>query len=248
MCRFLSDYSAWLLGCGATCIRLEKNIRRIAHRWNMEVDMYTMPRHIHISVWWHHSADQVAMLTSVVSTPISFEINTRLSELSWAIADRHIDFDKAVEEFKRIVSSRKGDSRWLWVLVAVANAAFCRLFGGDWMAMAVVAVASGIGFYLKTELLRRRVDIRAAVFVCAFVSTVLGATGMLFGLGQTPRIALATCVLYLVPGIPFINSFSDMIYRHYICAFSRFVDAVVLTSCLSAGLCAGLAVMGIGMF
>ena len=27
-CIFLSDYAAWLLGCGATCIRIEKNVKR----------------------------------------------------------------------------------------------------------------------------------------------------------------------------------------------------------------------------
>ncbi|MDE6344424.1 MAG: threonine/serine exporter family protein, partial [Muribaculaceae bacterium] len=63
-----------------------------------------------------------------------------------------------------------------------------------------------------------------------------------------PSIALGTSVLYLVPGIPFLNSFSDMIYRHYFCAFCRFTDAVVLTCCLSIGLCAGMMLMNVGMF
>ena len=34
ICMFLSDYAAWLLGCGATCIRLEKNVNRIAHTFD----------------------------------------------------------------------------------------------------------------------------------------------------------------------------------------------------------------------
>ena len=60
--------------------------------------------------------------------------------------------------------------------------------------------------------------------------------------------ALGTSILYLVPGIPFLNSFSDMICRHYVCALGRFMDAVILTCCLSAGLCAGMALMDAGMF
>ena len=71
---------------------------------------------------------------------------------------------------------------------------------------------------------------------------------MLFGLGSTPGIAIGSSVLYLVPGIPFLNSFSDLLNHHYICAFSRFMDAVVLTCCLSLGLCAGMAMMQVGMF
>ena len=77
---------------------------------------------------------------------------------------------------------------------------------------------------------------------------MLGSTGLLFGLGGTSDVALATSVLYLVPGIPLINSFSDMLYRHYLSAFSRFADAAILTCCLSIGLCLGMLAMGVGMF
>lgn len=39
-----------------------------------------------------------------------------------------------------------------------------------------------------------------------------------------------------------------MIYRHYLCALSRFMDAVIMTACLSIGLCAALLLMRMGMF
>ena len=50
-CIFLSDYAAWLLGCGATCIRIEKNVKRMADRWNMTSEMTILPSHIHMTVW-----------------------------------------------------------------------------------------------------------------------------------------------------------------------------------------------------
>ena len=40
--------------------------------------------------------------------------------------------------------------------------------------------------------------------------------------------AIATSVLYLVPGIAFLNAFNDMIDGHYVCFFSRLMDAIVL--------------------
>jgi len=83
-------------------------------------------------------------------------------------------------------------------------------------------MATMAGYWLKTQLLSKKVDIRATVAICAFVSAVLGATDSLFALGSTPDIALGTSVLYLVPGIPLLNSFSDMLYRYYICSMSRF--------------------------
>ncbi len=145
----------------------------------------------------------------------------------------------------------EGDSQNEWsvlLLASVANASFCRLFGGDAVAMVVVFIATLAGCYLKQILLYKGWDVRAVFMACSFVSSVLGATGILFSLGGTPFIALGTSVLYLVPGIPLLNSFSDMLYRHYVCAFSRFVDAVVLTCCLSIGLCGGMVFMNVGMF
>ncbi len=180
--------------------------------------------------------------------PVSFYVNTRLSELSWEIADGRIDFDEAIHRLHHIEKCDH-QNRWLLLgLVAVANASFCRLFNGDLIAMAVVALATAAGYFLKQTLLSLKVDVRVMMILCALVSSVIGASCELFNLGTTPHIALATSVLYLVPGIPFLNSFSDLLNRHYICAFSRFIEAAVLTACLSIGLCAGMLVTGTGMF
>lgn len=252
LCLFLAGYSAWLLGCGSTCLRLEKNVNRMAKAYNHNVEITIMPRHVHLSITSGDSegasAEAVTAIASVKHTSISFDMNTRLSELSWDIADGKIDFSAAKSRLDEIVSEKPRDERIVMLLVALANASFCRLFGGDLIAMGVVACATMAGYYLKLLLLSRGVDVRVVFMICAFVSSVLGATDVLFAIGKTPLIAMGSSVLYLVPGIPFLNSFSDMLYRHYICAFSRFVDAIVLTCCLSFGLCAGMLLMNVGMF
>lgn len=243
----LSRYSAWLIGAGATCIRLEMNVRRIAKTYGREVELSITPRHIHISLWREGETDVVTSIAAVNHNVISFNTSTRLSELSWEIADGKIGFAEAQSRFCHIIRSDGQSKPLVLLLVSLANASFCRLFGGDWMAMAVVAVATLAGYCLKLLLLGRGVDVRTVMVACSFVSAVLGATDQLFSLGSTPAVALGTSVLYLVPGIPFVNSFSDMLCRHYLCALSRFADAVVLTCCLSAGLCVGILLMNSGM-
>lgn len=245
---FLSEYSARLIGAGATCIRLEKNISRIAGTYGHEAELVIMPRHIHISIWEEGRAGVVTSIASVTHHVVDFNLNTMLSELSWEIADNKVDFAEAKRRFDAIVNGAAQNKWAVMLLVALANASFCRLFGGDFMSMAVVAIATFAGYYLKQMLLSRKVDARVMMMACAFVSAVLGASAQLFGLGSTPSIALGTSVLYLVPGIPYLNSFSDMLYRHYICALGRLADAVVMTCCLSIGLCAAMLLMGAGMF
>lgn len=248
VCLFLADYASTLLGSGATCIRIEKNINRMAEVFGKRVELTIMPRHVHLTVWNPKSDDRYTSTASVAPAPISFSLNTRLSELSWTVADSHLSLDEARERFLRIATSDKENPWQTLLLASLANAAFCGIFGGDLSAIVIVFVATALGFNLKQVLLKRHFDSRFVFFICAFVSSVVGAADFLFPAGNTPAVAIGTSVLYLVPGIPFLNSFNDLLYRHYICSVCRFIDAIVLTGCLSLGLCLGMWLMNVDMF
>lgn len=248
ICLFLSEYSAWLLGSGATSIRLERNVRRMAKSLYCEAEMTILPRHIHMTVCSKDRAESYTYIIATHPMPISFEINTKLSRLSWKMADDGLGFSEAKTEFRDIIRTAPANKYLVLFLASCANAAFCRLFTGDWAAVGVVFMSTLAGFYLKQVLTEHKVDMRLIFIICAFVSSVLGSTAGLFSFGHTPDIAVGTSVLYLVPGIPFLNSFSDMLNGHYICAFGRFVHAVVLTCCLSLGLCGGMMMMNLSMF
>lgn len=248
ICMFLSEYSAWLLGSGATSIRLERNVRRMAESLGCRAEMTILPRHIHMTVFVPDNSDSYTYIIATHPMPISFDINTRLSRLSWSMADDHIGLQEAKMRFRQIIKTPPANKYLVLLLASCANAAFCRLFTGDWAAVGVVFLSTLIGFFLKQTLTAYKLDVRLTFIICAFVSSVLASTATLFSFGHTPDIAVGTSVLYLVPGIPFLNSFSDMLNGHYICAFGRFVHAVVLTCCLSLGLCGGMLLMNLSMF
>lgn len=249
---FLVEYAARLLGCGATCLRLEMNLQRIAAAYGHKVEITIFPRHVHLVVnrasERHSSENAFTTMAAVPRCGISYACNTELSQLSWSIADEGMPLSQAWDSYDRIISAPGLNHGLVLVLAALANAAFCRLFGGDWVAMSCVTISTLVGFYFKQRMAAHHIDLRVIVTFCAFISTVIASADMLFGLGSTPGIAIGSSVLYLVPGIPFLNSFSDLLNHHYICAFSRFMDAVVITCCLSLGLCAGMALMHVGMF
>ncbi len=248
ICLFLSEYSAWLLGSGATSIRLEKNVRRMAESMGCHAEMTILPRHIHMTVFLPDHSDSYTYIIATHPMPISFDINTKLSRLSWSMADDHLTLEQAKERFDSIIKTRPANKYLVLFLASCANAAFCRLFTGDWAAVGVVFLSTLIGFYLKQMLTEHKIDVRLVFIICAFISSILASSATLFSFGHTPDIAVGTSVLYLVPGIPFLNSFSDMLNGHYICAFGRFLHAVVLTCCLSLGLCGGMLLMNLSMF
>lgn len=207
-----------------------------------------MPRYVQISILSKDGAETVRASEQVPNVPISFNINAQLSQLSWHVSDHHLSLDEVEHQYERIIHSDCQNPWLILLLASLANASFCHLFGGDSVAMGIVFVATAAGLYLKQVLLAKHIDIKVVFTLCSFLSAIIATSDQLFLLGPTPTVTLGTSVLYLVPGIPFLNSFSDMLYRHYICSIVRFIDATILTCCLSAGLCIGMYFMRIGMF
>lgn len=246
VCRFLAEYAVLLFGSGSTCVRLEKNMQRIAQSLGMIVEYSILPRHIHITV--ESPAGACTSVIGIKELPPSFARIASLSKLSWQLHDREITFVAAAEALTRIQAFHAMNPWKLMLLVACAGAAFCRLFGGDLMAMLLVFAGTAAGFTIKQVLTSHGLDFRLAIVLSAFASAVIASGGFLFDIGTTPDIAVGSSVLYLVPGIPFINSICDLIDRHYITFFGRFMNAIVLSCCLSAGLCVAMLLMHVSMF
>lgn len=247
-CLFLADYAALLYGCGATCARIKKNVDRIVSVWNLNLELMIMPGSIHLTHFDEVSGLSQAYIKKAPHMGISFYKNTQLSKLSWSIADRMVTQEEAKREFGRIISAPNTNGRLVLLLTSLANMSFCRLFGGDACAMATVFLATLAGFRFKQMLLDEHIDTKAVFVLCAFFSSVIGSAGYVFHFGDTPDVSLGTSVLYLIPGIPYINSISDMIQGQYLVSFCRFMDAVTLTFCLSVGLAAGILLMNLRMF
>lgn len=210
--------------------------------------MNVLPTCVELTVWDRNHEHSYSNIEHIRKTGTSFDINTRLSVLSWELYDGMVTFEEAREKLVAISHTKPANKLAVLILASLANASFCRLFGGDWISMAIVLVATAVGFKVKQMMAEDSVDIRF-IFICSsFISSVIGAAGYVFNIGSTPDIALGTSVLYLVPGIPYLNSMSDLLDGHYISFANRLLDAAVLTACLSAGLCGGFLVMNLRWF
>lgn len=247
LAMFLSDYASELLAVGATSARVEANVERMSAHWGAWADIAIFSKHIIMTVTDRGTRHTYSVVGRSRHRPISFLRNTSLSRMSWQVIDDDLTVPQAQAIFDDIVSKPHGNVWKVLVLTSLANMSFCYLFGGDPWALLVVFIATAIGYCAKICLLRLGIDTRGVFVISAFCATVIGCACYVFQLGSTPEVALGTSVLYLVPGIPFINSISDLIYGHNLCFLSRLTNASVLTICLSLGFILGLLVMHIGL-
>lgn len=245
---FITEYASCLWSSGATCIRIEKNVFRMQKALGVEADISIMPHHINATVWNSDRSDSFSIVRRNRKSVISFDINTQLSKLSWDLAEGRCSLGEAKARFERIKQTAPANPYMVLILASLANASFCRLFGGDLVSMLLVFVSTLCGYKLKQILLEDKVDVRFVFLCSSFVSSVISAGAHLFGWGNTPEIALASSVLYLIPGIPYINAVNDMLDGHYICSYCRLMDGLVLTICLSMGFCCGLFLMNLNWF
>lgn len=58
----------------------------------------------------------------------------------------------------------------------------------------------------------------------------------LFNFDTTSEIALATSVLYLIPGVPLINGIIDIVEGETIIGCSRLISAFLLIICIAIGM------------
>ena len=119
-------------------------------------------------------------------------------------------------------------------LVGFANASFCALFGGDWTARLIVFSATLIGFYINQIMQKKKINHYLVFIVSAFVASMVASSALT--LETTAEIAIATSVLYLVPGVPLLNGVIDIVEGHVLTGCTRLIQALLLVLCISVGL------------
>ncbi len=141
-----------------------------------------------------------------------------------------IDSAEFTAETDRIRQLPSPYSRWITLLAAACAAAtFSQTIGGDWGAILIVVVAASVGQYLRLTLPAWSVSPYAVLFLCALTSGFVAVAGLRLGLGKVPGATLLAAIIYLVPGVPLINGFIDLVSgRHFVVGVQRLLDATIL--------------------
>ena len=243
--KFLSEYSTSLMAVGVQTSRIVRNTSRIAESFGFFCDMTIFQKTIIMTLRDADNSHSYSTVNKIKPMGLNFAINSALSTLSWEAYDEHLSLSELQRRYHEIVSKPR-ESKWLvLILVAFANASFCRLFQGDFISMGIVFLATLAGFFVRTELMGRHWNHLAIFIISSFIASMIGSTGYLMHWGDTPDMALGTSVLYLIPGVPLINAIMDIIDGHVLAGTSRFINACLLIICIAIGLSMTLLITGI---
>ena len=243
---FLLRFATTQTSVGVQTSRIVINTTRIAHAYGYEPTIMTFQRNITMTLTpvlgdGRHSyrpldAHPVSGMLQHRHGPLNFFYNAELSRLSWFAYDNHLSLDELEERFQRIIQTPPMN-RWLMLyLISQANMAFCLLFGGDLMSGLFVFLGTFCGFLLRQELNRHHVYHYLTVVLSAVVASFIVGVGAKLGCEEMPKIALSASVLYLIPGVPFINGMMDLLDGYVLNGISRLLTAVMIVVSITVGL------------
>ena len=246
--NFLSEYAAKMLSIGTYTARIERCVCRIADAYGYEASLMIFVRHFIISVM--DPADNSIRRTYVktgAAAQISFNLISELSALSWEIYDEKIPLTRAKAAFAEILASQKKSFAKTLVLLSVANAAFCELFGGDGGAMALVFAATAFGICARYLLSKLKINLKIQYIAVSFAVSFIVSLGARYGLSATPDVAVGSSILFLIPGVWLINSVFDILNENMLVGISRGLNTGLLIICIAIGLFLTLSISNLGL-
>ena len=231
---FLGEYATYLLGSGVHTSRVVRNARRIGASQSVDVRLTTFQRTSILTVREEGNPQVVTQVVEIPHLPISFERNSDLSSLSWEAVDRRLPLDVIREKFRKLTAKPRMDPMFVLMVVGLANASFCKLFNGDWVAVGIVFTSTLAGFSARQQLTKAGVNHFIIFILSAFVASLCASSALRFAC--TAETAIATSVLFLVPGVPLINGVIDIVEGHVLIGCSRLIGALLLILCIAVGL------------
>lgn len=236
--NFIADYATYLLGSGVHTSRAIRNSQRIGRSQGVDVQLTSFQRSTIITVHDEASDEVITRVVKIPTLPVSFERNSDLSSLSWDALDDGLSLEEIRRRFDELTAKPRIDPIFVLVTVGLANASFCRLFGGDWTAMGIVFTSTLVGFAAKQRMQAHGVNHFLIFILSAFMASLCATASLRFDC--TAETALATSVLFLVPGVPLINGVIDIVEGHILIGCSRLINALLLIVCIAVGLSATL--------
>lgn len=231
---FIAAYATYLLGSGVHTSRVIRNAQRIGTSQGIDIQLSSFQKSTILTARDEKSGEAITRVVKIPALPISFERNSDLSALSWDALDERLSLHEIRSRYETLIAKPRIDPIFVLITVGLANASFCKLFGGDWTAVGIVFTSTLVGFAAKQRMQAHGVNHFLIFIISAFMASLCATAALRFDC--TAETALATSVLYLVPGVPLINGVIDIVEGHILIGCSRLINALLFIICIAIGL------------
>lgn len=243
--EMLLDVGTLLMSNGASTGRVRLTVNRIAEALGYDVELLITSRSLMLTVTEENGSDYTSSVRRTPPHGVNFRLVSGISRMSWRIIEDKLSLEQINEEISRLTSLTHYPRLVVLSLVALAGASFCRLFGGEGWELVVTFVASFFGLYIRQEAIKKRFNPYLAIAFASFAASMVAGLSVKLGIGDTPEHALATSVLFLIPGVPLINSLTDLIDGNTLNGIVRGINGFIMAFAIALGLMFAMQIYGI---
>lgn len=232
----LLEIGALLMVSGASTGRIRNTISRISDSFGYSTDMLISQRTLMLNIYDGQNGNFFNSLKRTSPHGVNFSVLSGVSKMSWLVVEQKWTVEQINAELKRLIALPHYPRIVILTLVGLAGAAFCRLAGGAFFDMIMVFLGSSLGLFVRQETIKMKFNPYMCVYFAALIASLIAGIPAKLGIGDTYEHAFATSVLFLIPGVPLINSFSDMIDGNLQNGLIRGLNGFIISFSIALGL------------
>ena len=232
----LLEIGVLLMASGASTERIRTTINRISNSFGYSTDMPISQRTLMLNIYDEESGHFFNSLKRTTPHGVNFSIVSGISKMSWLIVEQKWTIEQINLELKRLIASPHYPRIVILTLVGLAGAGFCRLAGGLAFDMFMVFLGTFLGLFVRQESTKMKFNPYMCIYFAALISSLIAGIPAKLGIGDTHEQAFATSVLFLIPGVPLINSLSDMIDGNLQNGLIRGINGFIISFTIALGL------------
>lgn len=234
--EMLLEIGSLLMVAGANTKRVKVTTSRIANAFDCDSQLMITNNALMITLTYEQNSKSFTSVKKVPSMHLNFNLISDISIMSWKIVEEKWSVERINSEIK-LLNKKPLYPRFLVIaMVSLAGSAFCRVLGGEAVEMIVCFAGTFFGLYARQETMKLKFNFYLCVFFAALTSSFIVGLFSFLNPGTEYIHALATSVLFLIPGVPMINCFSDLIDGNILNGTIRGVNVLVIAFAISLGL------------
>ena len=232
----LLEIGALLMSSGASSNRVRLTVDRLSETYGYKTEMLVTNRALMLTVTHPNNTEHFSRVKRTSPHGVNFRLVSGISRMSWRVVDEKWDISQIRDELKRLTALPHYNRLLVLTIVALAGASFCRLFGGNVIEMAVSFVATFIGLFVRQKTHKLGYNMYLCVFFASLSASLISGLSIKMGMSNTLEHSFATSVLFLVPGVPFINAFTDLIDGNILNGLVRGMNGLLIAFMIALGL------------
>lgn len=238
--EMLLEIGSLLMVSGANTERIKITIDRIGSAFGCFSDLLVTNHALMLTLTY---PDNHKVFTSVKWVPgmhLNFNLVSDISTMSWQIVLEKWTVERVNQEIQALNRKPLYPRYLVLLLVALAGASFCRLFGGNLTEMVAVFVATFCGLYVRQEAIKLKFNFYVSIFFASATASLVAGSYFYFHPAEVFSHAFSTSVLFLIPGVPMIHAISDLLDGNTLNGVTRGVNVLIMAFAIALGLMVAL--------